>query len=130
MISVPALELHSRAALGVEAHHRANGPNTGRNYGGKWIIKKNCIGGWCVVGWFECPFYDMRMQSAPNACATLVQVSSESQSVKNNFQLLSVDCKRSLRKQKKEQKLKNSKTAKISTKSNSVQIDICRKHVT
>ena len=99
--------------------------------------KKNCIGGWCVVRWFECPFYDMLMQSAPNACATLVQVSSESffffffssksQSVKNNFQLLSVDCKRSLRKQKKS---KNRKTATISTKSNSVQIDICRKHVT
>ena len=36
----PALELHSRAAPSVEAHHRVNGPDTGRNSGGRRIIKK------------------------------------------------------------------------------------------
>ena len=36
--SVPALELHSRAAPSVEAHHRVNSPNTGRNSGGGQII--------------------------------------------------------------------------------------------
>ena len=45
MISVPALELHCRAAVGVEAHYRVNGPNTGRNSGGKWIIKKTVLVG-------------------------------------------------------------------------------------
>ena len=39
--SEPALELHSRAAPSVEAHHGSVGPNTGRNSGGKRIIKKN-----------------------------------------------------------------------------------------
>ena len=33
--SEPALEIHSRAAPSVEAHHRSVGPNTGRNSGGK-----------------------------------------------------------------------------------------------
>ena len=31
-----ALELHSRAALSVEAHHPVNSPDTGRNSGGRW----------------------------------------------------------------------------------------------
>ena len=35
----PALELHSRAAPSVEAHHRINGPDTERNSGGRWIKK-------------------------------------------------------------------------------------------
>ena len=35
----PALELHSRAAPSVEAHHRVNGPDTERNSGGRWIKK-------------------------------------------------------------------------------------------
>ena len=38
--SEPALELNSRAAPSVEAHHRVNGQNTGRISGGRWI-KKN-----------------------------------------------------------------------------------------
>ena len=38
--SEPALELHSRAVPSVEAHHRVNGPDTGRNSGGRQIIKK------------------------------------------------------------------------------------------
>ena len=36
----PTLELHSRAAPSVEAHHRVSGPTTGRNSGGRQIIKK------------------------------------------------------------------------------------------
>ena len=43
--SVPALELHSRAAPSVEAHHHSDGPDAGRNSRGRWIIKKNC----CVL---------------------------------------------------------------------------------
>ena len=35
------LELHSRAAPSVESHHHVNGPDTGRNYGGRRIIKKH-----------------------------------------------------------------------------------------
>ena len=35
----PALELHSRAAPSVEAHHHVKGPDTGRNFGGRRIIK-------------------------------------------------------------------------------------------
>ena len=31
----PTLELHSRDAPSVEAHHRVNGPDTGRNSGGR-----------------------------------------------------------------------------------------------
>ena len=38
--SEPALELHSRAAPSVDAHHSAVGPDTGRNSGGRWIIEK------------------------------------------------------------------------------------------
>ena len=34
----PALELPSRAAPSVEAHHLVNGPDTGRNSGGRGII--------------------------------------------------------------------------------------------
>ena len=37
--SEPALELHSRAVPSVEAHHSVNGPNTGRNSGGRRVIK-------------------------------------------------------------------------------------------
>ena len=40
--SEPALELHSRAAPCVEAHHRVSVPNTARNLGGR-LIKKACI---------------------------------------------------------------------------------------
>ena len=35
----PALELHSGAAPTVEAHHRVNGPDIGRNSGGRRIKK-------------------------------------------------------------------------------------------
>ena len=38
--SEPAKELTSRAAPRVEAHHRVNGPDTGRNSGGRLTIKK------------------------------------------------------------------------------------------
>ena len=38
--SEPALELHSRAVPSVEAHHYSVGPDTGRNSGGRGIIKK------------------------------------------------------------------------------------------
>ena len=38
--SEPTLELHSRAAQSVEAHHRVNSPDTGRNSGGRRIKKK------------------------------------------------------------------------------------------
>ena len=37
--SEPAQELNRRAAPSVEAHHRVNGPNTGRNSGGRRIKK-------------------------------------------------------------------------------------------
>ena len=36
----PILELQSRAAPSVEAHHHVSSPNTGRNSGGRQIIKK------------------------------------------------------------------------------------------
>ena len=36
----PTLELHNRAVPSVEAHQGVNGPDTGRNSGGRWIIKK------------------------------------------------------------------------------------------
>ena len=36
-------ELHSRAAPNVEAYHRVNGPDTGRNSGGRRIIKKDLL---------------------------------------------------------------------------------------
>ena len=36
----PVLELHSRAVPSVEVHHCVNGPDTGRNSGGRW---KKCI---------------------------------------------------------------------------------------
>ena len=35
-----ALGLYSRAAPSVEAHHYVNGPDTGRNSGGRQIKKK------------------------------------------------------------------------------------------
>ena len=35
-----ALELHSRAAPSVEAHHHLDGPDAGRNSGGRQLIKK------------------------------------------------------------------------------------------
>ena len=38
--SEPALELHSRAAQSVEAHHYVNGPKTGGNSRRRRIIKK------------------------------------------------------------------------------------------
>ena len=37
--SEPALELISRAATSVEAHHRSVGPGAGRNSGGRQIKK-------------------------------------------------------------------------------------------
>ena len=36
----PALELQSRAEPSVEAHHPVNGPDTGRNSGGRRTGKK------------------------------------------------------------------------------------------
>ena len=39
-ISFPKLELHSRAVPSVKALHRVSGHNTGRNSGGRLIIKK------------------------------------------------------------------------------------------
>ena len=39
--SKPSLELHSRAAPSVEAHHCSDSPDAGRNSGGRWIINKN-----------------------------------------------------------------------------------------
>ena len=39
--SEPALELRSRAAPSVEAHHHLDSPDTGRNSGGRLIIIKN-----------------------------------------------------------------------------------------
>ena len=38
--SEPALELHSRDALSVEAHHHDSGPNTGRNSRERQIKKE------------------------------------------------------------------------------------------
>ena len=43
----PALELHSRAAPSVEAHHRSVGPDARRNSGGKGIIKKSTV--YCIL---------------------------------------------------------------------------------
>ena len=43
----PALELHSWAAPSVEAHHSVNGPNTGRNSGGRQI--KKVISAVCIT---------------------------------------------------------------------------------
>ena len=34
---------NSRAAPSVEAHYRVHGPNTGRNYRERWIMKKNIL---------------------------------------------------------------------------------------
>ena len=48
--SEPALELHSRAAPSVEAHHHVNGPDTGRNLGGRRIIKKGLLAKWGIWG--------------------------------------------------------------------------------
>ena len=39
----PTLELNSRAASNLEAHHCVNGPYTGRNCGGRQIIKKKTV---------------------------------------------------------------------------------------
>ena len=39
--SEPTLELHSRAAPSVEAHHHVSSPNTGRNSKGRQTIKIN-----------------------------------------------------------------------------------------
>ena len=38
-LQYPTLELHSGVAPSVEAHHRVNGPKTGKNSGGRWIKK-------------------------------------------------------------------------------------------
>ena len=38
--SEPALELHTRAPPSVEAHHRSDGPETGRNSEGRRIKKE------------------------------------------------------------------------------------------
>ena len=38
--SEPALDLHTRAAPSVEAHYHVNGPDTGRNSGGRRIVEK------------------------------------------------------------------------------------------
>ena len=35
--SEPAQEQQSRAVPSVEAHHHVNGPDTGKNTGGRWI---------------------------------------------------------------------------------------------
>ena len=44
-----ALELHSRVVLSVEAHHRVNGPNIGKNSGGRRIIKREYpFGTWFI----------------------------------------------------------------------------------
>ena len=40
---IPTLELHSKAAPSVDAHQHVNSPNTGRNSGGRWIIKKTML---------------------------------------------------------------------------------------
>ena len=40
------LELHRRAAPSVDAHHYVNGPDTERNSGGRWIIKKTVMVMW------------------------------------------------------------------------------------
>ena len=37
--SEPALELISRAAPSVEAHHHSVGPDAGKNFRGRWIKK-------------------------------------------------------------------------------------------
>ena len=37
----PTLELHSRAAPSVEAHHGIDDPDTGKNSGGRRIKKNN-----------------------------------------------------------------------------------------
>ena len=39
--SEPTLDLHSRAAPSVEAHHHSGGPDKGRNSGGRRI--KKCV---------------------------------------------------------------------------------------
>ena len=33
-------QIRARAELSVKAHHRVNSPNTGRNFGGRWIKKE------------------------------------------------------------------------------------------
>ena len=51
-IKSPALKLHSGAAPSVEAHHRVNGPDRGRNSGARWI-KKIIVAERCS---FQIPF--------------------------------------------------------------------------
>ena len=54
----PALELHSRAAPSVEAHHCVNGPDTERNSGGRSIVKKLLwLCGWGIRR-FKRPFFN------------------------------------------------------------------------
>ena len=50
--SEPALELHSRAAPSVEAHHHVSGANTGRNARGRRIKKMQAYFNTSKV-WFE-----------------------------------------------------------------------------
>ena len=60
--SEPALELHSRGAPSVEAHHLVSGPNTGR--GRRKIIIKNRR---CQFKWF-CSFRRAVYETCLAAC--------------------------------------------------------------
>ena len=50
-IKEPALQLHSRAALSVVAHHWVNSPDTGKNYGGR--RKKNLMWVHCILKYVD-----------------------------------------------------------------------------
>ena len=45
---LPTLELNSRAAPSVEEHHSVNGPDTGRNSGGRQIKNEGFEGLTCI----------------------------------------------------------------------------------
>ena len=60
--SEPALELHNRAVPSMEAHYHVNGPNTGRNSGGRQIKTKKHTLNACVyrsISWYSTCFWQM-----------------------------------------------------------------------
>ena len=80
--SEPAKEQHSRAAPSVEAHHRVNGPDTGRNSGGRRI--KNIIT-YCVLSF--CFFFFLSLLCAKETFWKCVDILCESSHWGNHTRL-------------------------------------------
>ena len=66
----PALELQSRAAPNVEAHHRVNGSDTERNSGGRRIIKKEIEISIAVKKWQVIPTSAKTVKTDLQDCQT------------------------------------------------------------